>query len=116
MTQAEASQALGWTHSVLGQYLTGHVACGHEAIFKIAELLKVTPFDLDPELRGVFTPPTEDLHDFKSGLCKMTRVERYEVIMTIAKTFSKDDCVETAHQLLALALGPRSLRIKNDDE
>ena len=103
MTQSEASKALGWTHSVLGQYLTGHVACGPNAIFKIAELIGVTPYDLDPELRGEFTPPAEDLHDLRSALSKMTRQEKQRVILTVARKLGKDDLLQMAGDLLALA-------------
>lgn len=103
MTQSEASKALGWTHSVLGQYLTGHVACGPTAIFKIAELIGVTPYDIDPELRGEFTPPAEDLHDLRSALSKMTRQEKQRVILTVARKLGKDDLLQMAGDLLALA-------------
>ena len=103
MTQAEASKALGWTHSVLGQYLNGNVACGPTAIFKIAELIGCTPFDIDEELRGQFTPPAEDLHDLRAALSKMTRQEKQRVILTVARKLGKDDLLQMAGDLLALA-------------
>ena len=103
-TQSEASKALGWSHSVLGQYLNGHVACGPTAIFKIAELIGVTPYDLDPELRGEFTPPAEDLNDLRASLAKMTRIEKKRTIKTVARQLQKDDVIEVASDLLALAI------------
>ena len=103
-TQAEASKALGWSHSVLGQYINGHVACGPTAIFKIAELIGTTPYDIDPDLRGEFTPPAEDLHDLRTALSKMTRQEKARVIMTVARKLGREDLLQTANDLLALAI------------
>ena len=103
-TQAEASKALGWSHSVLGQYINGHVACGPTAIFKIAELIGVTPYDIDPELRGEFTPPAEDLHDLRTALSKMTRQEKARVIMTVARKLGREDLLQITNDLLALAI------------
>ena len=104
MTQAEGSKACGWTHSVLGQYINGTVAAGPQAIFKIAELVGCTPYDIDPDLRGEFTPPAEDLHDLRSALSKMTRTEKQRVIMTVARKLQKDDLVQLSSDLLALAI------------
>ena len=103
-TQAEASKELGWSHSVLGQYVNGHVACGPTAIFKIAELIGVTPYDIDPELRGEFTPPAEDLHDLRTALSKMTRQEKARVIMTVARKLGREDLLQVTNVLLALAI------------
>ena len=72
ITQTEFSRQMGWSHSIFGQYLNGRVAAGPTALFKLAEGLSVTPYCLDPELRGAFTPAPEDMHDLRASLQKMS--------------------------------------------
>ena len=102
ITQTEFSKQMGWSHSIFGQYLNGRVACGPTAIFKIAEGLGCTPYDLDPELMAAFTPAPVDLHDVRASLQKMNAIEKKRVITQLSQRLGSHDLLEVMSDIVAL--------------
>jgi transcriptional regulator with XRE-family HTH domain len=102
ITQTEFSKQMGWSHSIFGQYLNGRVAAGPTALFKMAEGLGCTPYDLDPELRAAFTPAPEDLHDLRASLQKMNAIEKKRVITLLTQRLGNDDLMQVMADILAL--------------
>ena len=94
ITQTEFSKQMGWSHSIFGQYLNGRVACGPTAIFKIAEGLGCTPYDLDPELRTAFSEPA-CIEDVAPSIDKMTVVEKQKLIRRLARGLPQSALLET---------------------
>jgi transcriptional regulator with XRE-family HTH domain len=102
ITQTEFSKQMGWSHSIFGQYLNGRVAAGPTALFKIAEGLGCTPYDLDPELRAAFTPAPEDLHDLRASLQKMDAIQKKRVITLLTQRLGHDDLMQVMAEILSL--------------
>jgi transcriptional regulator with XRE-family HTH domain len=102
ITQTEFSKQMGWSHSIFGQYLNGRVAAGPTALFKIAEGLGCTPYDLDPELRAAFTPAPEDLHDLRASLQKMDAIQKKRVITLLTQRLGNDDLMQVMAEILSL--------------
>ena len=102
ITQTEFSKLMGWSHSIFGQYLNGRVAAGPTALFKMAEGLGCTPYDLDPELRAAFTPAPEDLHDLRAALQKMNAIEKKRVITLLTQRLGNEDLMQVMADILAL--------------
>ena len=102
ITQTEFSKQMGWSHSIFGQYLNGRVAAGPTALFKMAEGLGCTPYDLDPELRAAFTPAPEDLHDLRASLQKMDAIQKKRVITLLTQRLGNDDLMQVMAEILAL--------------
>lgn len=94
ITQTEFSKQMGWSHSIFGQYLNGRVACGPTAIFKIAEGLGCTPYDLDPELRTAFSEPA-CIEDVAPSIDKMTVVEKQKLIRRLTRNLPQPALLET---------------------
>ena len=93
---------MGWSHSIFGQYLNGRVAAGPTALFKMAEGLGCTPYDLDPELRGAFTPAPEDMHDLRASLQKMDAIQKKRVITLLCQRLGNDDLYQVMADILAI--------------
>ena len=102
ITQTEFSKQMGWSHSIFGQYLNGRVAAGPTALFKMAEGLGCTPYDLDPELRAAFTPAPEDLHDLRASLQKMDAIQKKRVITLLTQRLGNDDLMQVMAEILSL--------------
>ena len=102
ITQTEFSRQMGWSHSIFGQYLNGRVAAGPTALFKMAEGLNCTPYDLDPELRGAFTPAPEDMHDLRASLQKMNAIEKKRVITLLSQRLGNDDLYQVMADILSI--------------
>lgn len=51
LKQDVAAEALGITQGALGHYLNGVNAVGFEALFRLADLLRVHPYEIDPTFR-----------------------------------------------------------------
>lgn len=109
LTQAKASKQLGWTHSVVGQYINGRVPAGPKAVFKFAEYFNVTPYDIDPELRGEFAePPTVD--DLRTALSKMNSDDAAKVLYLVARRLTQEDLLTAIESLAGLAADRASQR------
>ena len=102
ITQTEFSKQMGWSHSIFGQYLNGRVPAGPTALFKMAEGLNCTPYDLDPELKTAFTPAPEDLHDLRASLQKMNAIEKKRVIALLTQRLGNEDLMQVMADILAL--------------
>ena len=102
ITQTQFSKQMGWSHSIFGQYLNGRVAAGPTALFKMAEGLGCTPYDLDPELKAAFTPAPEDMHDLRSALQKMNAIEKKRVITLLTQRLGNEDLMQVMADVLAL--------------
>ena len=102
ITQTEFSKQMGWSHSIFGQYLNGRVAAGPTALFKLAEGLNCTPYDLDPELRAAFTPAPEDMHDLRASLQKMDSIQKKRVITLLTQRLGNDDLMQVMADILSL--------------
>ena len=94
ITQTEFSKQMGWSHSIFGQYLNGRVAAGPAAIFKMAEGLGCTPYDLDPEMREVLAEPA-CFEDVAPSIDKMTAVEKQKLIRRLARGLPQSALLET---------------------
>jgi transcriptional regulator with XRE-family HTH domain len=94
ITQTEFSKQMGWSHSVFGQYLNGRVPCGPEAIFKIAEGLGCTPYDLDPEMKSTFAQPA-CVEDVAPSIDKMTTIEKQKLIRRLTRSLPQSALLET---------------------
>ena len=94
ITQAEFSKEMGYTHSVFGQYLNGRVAAGPKAIFKMAEALGCTPYDLDPEMRKELSSPA-NIEDIAPSIDKMTTTEKQKLIHRLAQGLPRSALLET---------------------
>ena len=94
ITQTEFSKRMGWSHSIFGQYLNGRVPCGPEAIFKIAEGLGCTPYDLDPEMRSAFAEPA-CIEDVAPSIDKMTLVDKQELAHRLIRDLPQSALLET---------------------
>jgi transcriptional regulator with XRE-family HTH domain len=103
LTQARASKQLGWSHSVVGQYINGRVPAGPKAVFKFAEFFNVTPYDIDPELRGEFAePPSVD--DLRTALSKMSSDDAIKILHLVARRLSHEDLLTAIESLAGLAV------------
>ena len=109
LTQAIASKQLGWSHSVVGQYVNGRVPAGPKAVFKFAEYFNVTPYDIDPELRSEFAePPTVD--DLRTALSKMDGADAIKALQLVARRLSQQDLLQAIEVLAGLAADRASRR------
>lgn len=102
LTQANASLELGWTHSVLGQYINARVACGPKAVFKLAEYFSVTPYDLDPGLKNEFAAPP-DVNDLRATLSKMDSEDALKIIHLLARKLPTSELLGAIEALAGLA-------------
>lgn len=102
LTQAEASKSLGWSHSVLGQYLNGRVPAGPKAVFKLAEYFQVTPYDIDPGLKGEFAEPP-DVSDLRTVINKLTADDALQVIQLLARQLPQADLIAAIEALAGVA-------------
>ena len=68
MTLQDASRAIGWSDSVLGQYLNANIPMGIEAIAKVAGYLNISPYELDPELAKDLPAQPEDVQALEQSL------------------------------------------------
>ena len=94
ITQAEFSKQMGWTHSNFGQYLNGRIPAGPKAIFKMAEGLGCTPYDLDPEMRKEFSSPAT-IEDIAPSIDKMTTIEKQKLVRRLAQGLPRSALLET---------------------
>lgn len=56
VTQDKLGEALGITQGAVGHYLHGRNAIGFEAMFRWAQLLRVHPYEIDPNFRNKLPP------------------------------------------------------------
>jgi transcriptional regulator with XRE-family HTH domain len=75
MTLQEASRAIGWSDSVLGQYLNANIPMGIEAVARVANYLNVSPYELDPELAEALPAQPEDVQSLEKSLSLLSEAE-----------------------------------------
>lgn len=56
LTQEDAAAALKMQQSGFSHYLNGYTAIGFEAMFRVAQLLRVHPYDIDPDFAQLLPP------------------------------------------------------------
>ena len=102
LTQAKASKLLGWSHSVVGQYISGRVPAGPKAVFKFAEYFGVTPYDIDPDLRNEFAEPPA-VNDLRTTLAKLDPSDALKVINLVARRMPQRELLYAIEALAGMA-------------
>lgn len=100
VTLFEASRAIGWSDSVLGQYLNQNIPMGFEAIAKIANYLDVSPYDLDPDLSKDLPVPPEDLQHLDQSLAMLSEQELIRLMKKLSSRLSAKDVSRLMEVLL----------------
>jgi hypothetical protein len=78
LTQQLAAKRLGWTQSVVSQYLNCHIALNTDAILAFADLLECEPYDIDPALKTHFSAPPKKLSTKRIPIMAELRSLRYQ--------------------------------------
>lgn len=100
VTLFEASRAIGWSDSVLGQYLNANIPMGIEAIAKIAKYLGVSPYELDPDLTEDLPAAPEDLQSLDQSLAMLSEQELIRLIKKLSTRLSAKDVSRLMEVLL----------------
>ena len=91
MTLQDASRAIGWSDSVLGQYLNANIPMGIEAIAKVAGYLNISPYELDPELAKDLPAQPEDVQALEQSLSLLTEMELERLMRKLAARLPPKD-------------------------
>lgn len=91
MTLQDASRAIGWSDSVLGQYLNANIPMGIEAIAKVANYLNVSPYELDPDLALELPAQPEDVQPLEQSLSLLSEMELERLMRKLAARLPPKD-------------------------
>ena len=91
MTLQDASRAIGWSDSVLGQYLNANIPMGIEAIAKVANYLNVSPYELDPDLALELPAQPEDVQSLEQSLSLLSEMELERLMRKLAARLPPKD-------------------------
>ena len=91
MTLQDASRAIGWSDSVLGQYLNANIPMGIEAIAKVANYLNMSPYELDPELAKDLPAQPEDVQALEQSLSLLSEMELERLMRKLAARLPPKD-------------------------
>ena len=100
VTLFEASRDIGWSDSVLGQYLNANIPMGFEAIAKIAKYLNVSPYELDPDLSDDLPIVPEDLQSLDAALAMLSEQELVRLVKKLSSRLSAKDVSRLMEVLL----------------
>lgn len=100
VTLFEASREIGWSDSVLGQYLNANIPMGFEAIAKVAKYLGVSPYELDPDLSDDLPIVPEDLQSLDSALAMLSEPELVRLVKKLSSRLSAKDVSRLMEVLL----------------
>ena len=91
MTLQDASRAIGWSDSVLGQYLNANIPMGIEAIAKVANYLNMSPYELDPELAKDLPAQPEDVQALEQSLSLLSEMGLERLMRKLAARLPPKD-------------------------
>lgn len=91
MTLQDASRAIGWSDSVLGQYLNANIPMGIEAIARVANYLNVSAYELDPDLAKELPAQPEDVQALENSLALLSEMELERLMRKLATRLPAKD-------------------------
>lgn len=91
ITQNDVNQALGWTSSVMGQYITARLPLSPRTVAKLADYFKVYASDIDPMLAEEFKQTPESPLDLYDALERLTPEEIRKIVFDLSKVLPRKD-------------------------
>ena len=100
LTQNDVNQALGWTSSVMGQYLTARLPLSPRTVAKLADYFKVYASDIDPMLAEEFKQTPENPIDLYDALERLTPEEIRKIVFDLSRVLPRKDVAALTKSLV----------------